>query len=57
LEAYIVWSLMDNFEWADGYRVRFGLIHVDYGSQVRLLKSSAHWFAGVIAGNVIADPI
>jgi beta-glucosidase len=57
LEAYIVWSLMDNFEWADGYRVRFGLIHVDYGTQVRLLKSSAHWFAGVIAGNAIPAPI
>jgi beta-glucosidase len=53
LEAYIVWSLMDNFEWADGYRLRFGLIHVDYATQARILKSSAHWFAKVIAANAI----
>jgi beta-glucosidase len=57
LEAYIVWSLMDNFEWADGYRVRFGLIHVDYPTQTRLLKSSAHWFARVIAGNAVPDAV
>ncbi len=57
LEAYIVWSLMDNFEWADGYRLRFGLIHVDYATQARLLKSSAHWFARVIAANAIPDPV
>jgi beta-glucosidase len=55
LEAYIVWSLMDNFEWADGYRLRFGLIHVDYSTQVRLLKSSAHWFARVITANTLPD--
>jgi beta-glucosidase len=53
LEAYIVWSLMDNFEWADGYRLRFGLIHVDYATQARMFKSSAHWFAKVIAANAI----
>jgi len=57
LEAYIVWSLMDNFEWAEGYRLRFGLIHVDFATQTRLLKSSAHWFARVIAGNAVPDTI
>lgn len=57
LEAYIVWSLMDNFEWAEGYRLRFGLIHIDYATQARLLKSSAHWFARVIASNAIADSV
>jgi beta-glucosidase len=51
LQAYFVWSLMDNFEWAEGYRLRFGLVHVDYATQTRLLKSSARWFAGVIAAN------
>jgi beta-glucosidase/6-phospho-beta-glucosidase/beta-galactosidase len=40
-----------NFEWADGYQMRFGLVYVDYATQRRLPKSSAHWYAGVIAGN------
>jgi len=53
LQAYFVWSLMDNFEWAEGYRLRFGLIHVDYATQTRLLKSSARWFADVIARNAV----
>ncbi len=57
LEAYFVWSLLDNFEWAEGYRLRFGLIHVDYPIQTRLFKSSAHWFARVIAGNAVPDAI
>ncbi len=57
LEAYFVWSLMDNFEWAEGYRLRFGLIHVDYPTQTRLLKSSAHWFSRVMAGNAVPDAI
>jgi beta-glucosidase len=56
LQAYLVWSLMDNFEWAEGYRLRFGLIHVDYATQTRLLKSSAKWFASVIADNAITEP-
>jgi len=57
LEGYFVWSLMDNFEWAEGYRLRFGMIHVDYPTQTRLLKSSAHWFASVIAGNAVPDAL
>jgi beta-glucosidase len=42
---------MDNFEWADGYRQRFGLVHVDYRTQKRTLKDSARWYANVIASN------
>jgi beta-glucosidase len=57
LEGYFVWSLMDNFEWAEGYRLRFGMVHVDYPTQTRLLKSSAHWFARVIAGNAVPDAL
>jgi beta-glucosidase len=42
---------MDNFEWAEGYRERFGLVHVDYETLKRTPKDSAKWYAEVIAGN------
>ncbi|MFI6763411.1 GH1 family beta-glucosidase [Micromonospora sp. NPDC050417] len=51
LESYHVWSLMDNFEWAEGYDQRWGLIYVDYPTQRRILKRSAHWYRRVIADN------
>ncbi len=51
LGGYFHWSIMDNFEWAAGYRERFGLIHVDYETQERTLKDSAHWYRGVIESN------
>jgi beta-glucosidase len=56
LRGYFVWSLMDNFEWAEGYAKRFGIVHVDYRTQTRLLKDSAKWYREVIARNGIADP-
>ena len=40
----MVWSLMDNFEWASGYEKRFGIVHVDYTTQKRTLKDSALWY-------------
>ena len=49
--GYFHWTLMDNFEWAEGYHPRFGLIHVDYETQVRTLKDSAHWYREVITSN------
>jgi beta-glucosidase len=51
LRGYFVWSLMDNFEWSYGESSRFGLIHVDFETQVRTPKDSAGWFARVIADN------
>ena len=51
LRGYFVWSLLDNFEWAFGYGKRFGLMHVDYPTQRRTLKDSAHWYRDVIAAN------
>ena len=44
MAGYMVWSLMDNFEWASGYEKRFGIVHVDYATQQRTLKDSALWY-------------
>ncbi|MFP4068729.1 MAG: GH1 family beta-glucosidase [Opitutales bacterium] len=51
VRGYFHWSLMDNFEWAEGFRQRFGLIHVDYPTGRRTLKDSAMWYREVIASN------
>lgn len=44
VHGYFAWSLMDNFEWAFGYEKRFGIVHVDYATQQRTPKDSAHWY-------------
>jgi beta-glucosidase len=44
MAGYMVWSLLDNFEWASGYEKRFGIVHVDYATQQRTMKDSAHWY-------------
>jgi beta-glucosidase len=51
LRGFFVWSLLDNFEWAEGYRQRFGIVHVDFETQRRTPKASALWFRDVIAAN------
>lgn len=51
VDGYFHWSIMDNFEWSEGYKERFGLIHVDYATQKRTPKDSALWYAKVIASN------
>jgi beta-glucosidase len=51
VRGYFHWSLMDNFEWHDGYRQRFGLVHVDYRTQRRTPKDSARWYSMVIRTN------
>ena len=50
VEEYTVWSLLDNFEWADGFTQRFGLVHVDHASSRRTPKASFGWYRDLIAG-------
>jgi beta-glucosidase len=51
VRGYFHWSFMDNFEWAEGYKHRFGLVHVDYQTLKRTPKDSAYWYREVIAAN------
>lgn len=53
--GYFCWSLLDNFEWAEGYGRRFGLYYVDYPTQRRIAKSSARWYSGVVRRNALPD--
>jgi beta-glucosidase len=53
LRGYFVWSLLDNFEWAEGYSMRFGLVFTDYRTKERILKQSAHFYRDVIAANAV----
>jgi beta-glucosidase len=48
VKGYFAWSLMDNFEWAEGYRKRFGIVHVDYETMRRTLKQSAVWYRALV---------
>ncbi len=49
--GYFYWSLMDNFEWAEGFSKKFGLVHIDYQTGERTLKKSAYWYKKVIESN------
>jgi beta-glucosidase len=56
LRGYFVWSLLDNFEWARGYADRFGIVHVDFATQRRTPKASAHWYGAVARTNTLPPP-
>lgn len=49
VDGYFVWTFTDNFEWAEGYRPRFGLVHVDFNTQKRTIKSSGFWYSQFIS--------
>jgi beta-glucosidase len=53
LKGYFVWSLLDNFEWASGYTLRYGITYVDYATQRRILKDSARWYREFIQHPVL----
>ena len=53
VEAYHVWSLLDNFEWAEGYRQRWGIVYVDYPTQRRICKDSALWYRDLIMNRIL----
>ncbi|MBS1529751.1 MAG: family 1 glycosylhydrolase, partial [Bacteroidetes bacterium] len=50
VNGYFVWTLTDNFEWAEGYHPRFGLIYVNFETQKRIVKRSGKWYAGFLEG-------
>ncbi len=53
VRGYHAWSLLDNFEWAEGYTKRFGIVYVDFKTQKRTVKESGKWYAKVAAGNAL----
>jgi beta-glucosidase len=44
IDGYLVWTLTDNFEWSEGFKARFGLIHIDFETQLRTIKNSGYWW-------------
>ena len=56
LRGFFVWSLLDNFEWAEGYRQRFGIVRVDFATQERTPKDSALWYREVVRAHRVVDP-
>jgi beta-glucosidase len=54
LRGFFVWSLLDNFEWAEGYAHRFGIVHVDFATQARTPKDSARWYAETARNGTLA---
>ena len=54
VRSYYLWSLLDNFEWAFGYKMRFGIVGVDRESQERTIKPSARWLSEVVKTNTLS---
>jgi beta-glucosidase len=56
VRGYYHWTSTDNFEWAEGYRQRFGLVYVDFSTQRRTIKQSGYWYRDLIRSNRISYP-
>jgi beta-glucosidase len=50
VKGYFVWTLTDNFEWAEGYHPRFGLVHIDFDTLKRTVKNSGYWYRDLLKG-------
>ena len=57
VNGYFIWTLLDNFEWAEGYYPKFGLVHVDFATQKRTIKSSGYWYKNFLQSNLVYDLI
>jgi beta-glucosidase len=53
VRGYHAWSILDNFEWAEGYTQRFGLVYIDFPTQRRYMKDSAKWFSKIASTNIV----
>ena len=52
VNGYFVWTLLDNFEWAEGFHPRFGLVYVDFETQQRIIKTSGNWYSGFLKNTI-----
>jgi beta-glucosidase len=57
VSGYFVWSITDNFEWAEGYRPRFGLVYIDFETQERIIKDSGYWYSRIIKSAGISTEV
>ena len=57
VKGYFVWSFTDNFEWAEGYLPRFGLVHVDFSTQKRIVKSSGYWYRKLLQNTALENTV
>jgi beta-glucosidase len=55
VRGYHAWSLLDNFEWAEGFSKRFGIVYVDFKTQKRTVKESGRWYARVAEANALVE--
>ena len=55
VNGYFIWTLLDNFEWAEGYYPKFGIVHVDFKTQQRIVKNSGRWYGQFLKNTLAAS--